>query len=66
MFQGTLKSMSDYLLTYNYFTYMKDSWTPENVAAGKQSPGLLFMITGGVQAMDLNLATILQLSPTIT
>ncbi len=35
MFQGTLKSMSDYLQTYNYFNYMKDSWTPENVAAGK-------------------------------
>ncbi|MCK9618694.1 MAG: TonB-dependent receptor [Lentimicrobiaceae bacterium] len=36
MFQGTMKSMSDYLLTYNYFGYMKDSWTPENVAAGKK------------------------------
>lgn len=36
MFQGTLKSMSDYLQTYNYFGFMKDSWTPENVAAGKK------------------------------
>jgi hypothetical protein len=35
MFQGTLKSMSDYLMTYNMFGFMKDSWTPENVAAGK-------------------------------
>lgn len=35
MFQGTMKSMSDYLMTYNYFGFMKNSWTPENVAAGK-------------------------------
>lgn len=35
MFQGTMKSMSDYLMTYNYFSFMQDSWTPENVAAGK-------------------------------
>ena len=35
LFQGTMKSMSDYLLTYNYFEFMKDSWTPENYAAGK-------------------------------
>ena len=35
MFQGTLKSMSDYLMTYNYFGFMKNSWTPENYAAGK-------------------------------
>jgi TonB-linked SusC/RagA family outer membrane protein len=35
MFQGTMKSMSDYLMTYNYFGFMQNSWTPENVAAGK-------------------------------
>ncbi|WP_372933015.1 TonB-dependent receptor [Mariniphaga sediminis] len=35
LFQGTMNSMSDYLLTYNYFGFMKDSWTPENFAAGK-------------------------------
>lgn len=35
LFQGTMKSMSDYLMTYNMFGFMKDSWTPENVAAGK-------------------------------
>jgi len=36
MFQGTMKSMSDYLMTYNMFPFMKDSWTPTNVAAGKK------------------------------
>lgn len=35
MFQGTMKSMSDYLMTYGWFGFMKDSWTPENVASGK-------------------------------
>ena len=35
MFQGTMKSMSDYLMTYNYFGFMQNSWTPENFAAGK-------------------------------
>ena len=35
MFQGTMKSMSNFLPVWSYFGFMKDSWTPENIATGK-------------------------------